>query len=251
MQERLRHAQDLIRHGHYTEARDILNVMDHPLARRWLAKLDQRVASGRVRVPWYIIWFQVLREPRVETFEAILRQAGVSVWRASVWVLVSIWIGVGFSAMAPFAAQGLLQYVFQMEIFAYILSALFIVFVAGFIGLAAFWIDVILTQSLARLVGGEGTVRQLGYCYAIVYALFILTSQLVLGLNALFPATSILFTIDQMLVLVISFYSLVLYLRATRAVNGFGIGKSLLVMTIGSIGTLLLLAALGSVFGLF
>ena len=94
--------------------------------------------------------------------------------------------------------------------------------VGAVLGVIGITISVGLTQFIARVLGGTGSFFKLIYAYAAFTApLFLITSILQ-------PIP----VVGRCLSVPLGIYSLALYIIATKAVNGFGWGKSILAVII-------------------
>ena len=177
---------------------------------------------------WSQAWISAFTQPNVVTYVRLVDDPRASYKRAYGWIFISSMIGfllyflIGFALGSPLSADPLSE-LSQEPLFG--TTSLFFLCVTPIIGvitLIGVTIGVGLTQLFARLLGGTGTFAMLIYAYAAFYApLYIVTAIL-----QLIPA------VGPCLTLPLAIYSLALYIIASKAVNGFGWGKSILAVLI-------------------
>ena len=184
--------------------------------------------------PWHVIWMKVLRNPSVATFEGILDEPNISAWRSSLWVVAALLVSAAI--LGPVILVSLLFSQASYDIlFALSISLL----VEILIGLLTFWVVVLVIQALALLIGGQGSFRELGFTYAAIYAMYCLIITPIL-----FIATT---PIGIILLMSFALYALILMVRATSAVNGFGQIKAAVLVVVSSAVGLVLLGVLNEI----
>jgi hypothetical protein len=177
---------------------------------------------------WDQAWISAFTQPNIAAYERLVLDPLASYKRAYGWIFISSMIGsllyvlISFALNSPLSADPLSE-LSQEPLFG-IKSLFFLCFapISGVLVSIGVTISVGLTQLIARVLGGTGTFFQLIYAYAAFYApLFFVTAIL-----QLIPA------VGPCLTLPLAIYSLALYIIATKAVNGFGWGKSILAVII-------------------
>jgi hypothetical protein len=220
----LQQIRELIRAKRYDEARAGLSVLDHPIAQRWLAKLDEIAPpSTKSALPWRKICILAIRHPSIRTFEIIAADPGASAIRASSWVF--------FSTFGGLAASILLLALLSIVVLILLGSApsggaslLYDGFILCLIislgALAQFWVGIGAMQIAAKILGGKGSASKLAFAVASF-------TSLSLFLPIAFLA--MVFPIIQTLIAATNLYGIMLTILVVAAVNRFGWVKSFLV----------------------
>jgi signal peptidase I len=221
----LQQIRELIRAKRYDEARAGLSVLDHPIAQRWLAKLDEIAPpSTKSALPWRKICILAIRHPSIRTFEIIAADPGASAIRASSWVF--------FSTFGGLAASILLLALLSIVVLILLGSApsggaslLYDGFILCLIislgALAQFWVGIGAMQIAAKILGGKGSASKLAFAVASF------TSLSLIFLPIAFLA--MVFPIIQTLIAATNLYGIMLTILVVAAVNRFGWVKSFLV----------------------
>ena len=225
-------AREYIRQKRYSQARNILEAINHPLAHQWLEKLDRIdpvQPSAAQRWPWYEVWRRAIAQPSRTTFEQIICNPKAPILTAFLWIFAATFVGNLIYAV-------LIMVLYSSPVDT-VLSVIAPFAGLGLVGTLMFFMNIGATQFLAKLAGGDGTHAELAYAFAAILAPISLIAIPVAQIGGS--------PLLKFLHLAIVLYGLRLEIYAMRAVNGFGQVRSFIIVVLGEIISLVLDATVG------
>jgi hypothetical protein len=158
---------------------------------------------------WYQIWIQATTRPSHITYKNILTWMPKDLRTPVLWVFMSSWIGFGLSYNVYRIAQN------QYDSRFVICSALF-----GGLGVLGLGFYTLVTQFVAKLLGGSGTFGLLFRVLASAVSPLVILIGVVGALSNVMPLLSAGTTL-------IWIYQMVLSVLITQAVNDFTLDKAI------------------------
>ena len=187
-----------------------------------MSKIPTSPDFGDVSYSWHEVWIRAILQPSVKTYKLIIHDRRASTNRAYSWIFISGTVGYLITTILELASGNLFysNVIPALEPDAMnglstvlLLCCAPIAGVGAVIGLA---IQATLFQLIARLLGGTGSYASLLYALAAYYAPLSLVMSIIYAIPF----------INLVLAILAGFYSIVISIIATKAVNQFGWGKA-------------------------
>jgi hypothetical protein len=220
-------------------------------------KMDALATEPSRPRAWHQIWLDIWLHPGLDSFKAALAEPDTGTGRAYRWVavmgLISGLVSVLIELVLPTPTSSQLP-ANSRGIFlgAVAVGAVLCTPFAAVIGLA---ISAWIYHGISRLLGGQGTGNRLIYAFGAIYAPLMLISTVFLVPSALVrqlgDGAAIGSLCLSIIPLAVSIYSIVLYVNAIKAVEGFSTGRAIAVIALlALIGLVLSGCLIGGIFAL-
>ncbi|HEY77267.1 MAG TPA: hypothetical protein G4O00_14015 [Thermoflexia bacterium] len=185
--------------------------------------------------PWYKVWFQVYFSPSVDRYRSLVEVEGITAAKGALWFTVSVGLGAVFPAILYWATGGRIVHddlrpIIMMEEMVSPGAGWMMWIMTGVVGVVIspllFYAGVWIVHWLARKMGGEGNLNELGYLLGAIAAPNGIANTLIEG--AVPTAWNLLLRLPLIGVQVI------LSTIAVRAIYRLGWGRSIAVIAVFS-----------------